>query len=88
MERTGFSGLYRWALIAVLSNLALVAVLALSLTGDAQVFLPIVALTLPLLTAAALEALAKSLRSEAPVARLTKARSNDAPVFASMKQAA
>jgi hypothetical protein len=86
MERTGFSGLYRLALVAVLANLALVAVLALSLAGDAQVFLPIVALTLPLLTAAALEARAKRVRSDD--AQITESRPNDAPVFASLKQAA
>lgn len=84
MERTGFSKLYRLALIAVVSNLALVALLSLSLTGEAQVFLPIVALALPLLTAAMLEARAKSASG---MRQPTDARTRELPVFSTLKHA-
>lgn len=56
MERNHFSK-RSLAVVAVLSNLVVAVVLALCLSGDAQqVFLPLVALTLPLLTAAAFDA--------------------------------
>lgn len=51
MERNHFSK-PRLAVLAVLTNLALITLLACTLHGDATILLPLLALTLPLLTAA------------------------------------
>jgi hypothetical protein len=79
MERTQSSKLGRLAIAAVSTNLAVVAALGVLLPDESHVFLPIVALILPLLTAAWLETLAQRLqRTEPASVRGTRGPTPDA----------
>ncbi|MET0389794.1 MAG: hypothetical protein ABW321_27725 [Polyangiales bacterium] len=63
MERTLKSGIGRVAVAAVSFNLVIAVLLAVVLPQESQVLLPLVALILPLLTAAGLERYAQSPRT-------------------------